>query len=126
MYKSPVYVLFSGGIDSTALIYFFLKQKYPVHPIYIDFGQKSIVKELSAVRKLSKHFGLRYKKIKIVGLGKIPKGELICRNAMFVCLGLMIKKKITTGLIAMGIHNGAMYPDSTKIFMETMQNILDI
>jgi 7-cyano-7-deazaguanine synthase len=125
-YKPTVYVLFSGGIDSTALIHFFYKQKYIVQPIYIDYGQKSKSNELRSVKKITQHFGIKYKVVKIQGLGKISKGEIIGRNALFVCLALMIQKKVSTGLIALGIHDGALYPDSTMSFVNYMQNILDL
>jgi 7-cyano-7-deazaguanine synthase len=125
-YKPPVYLLLSGGIDSTALIYFFKEQKYPIEPIYINYGQPSLENELKAVKRVTKYFGLKYKEIKVLGLGKISKGEIAGRNAMFLCLALMMKKRITTGLIASGIHNGAIYSDSTKMFRNLMQDVLDL
>jgi 7-cyano-7-deazaguanine synthase len=125
-YKPPVYLFFSGGIDSTALIHFFLSQKYPVYLYHIDYGQLSKKNELKSVRRLSKFFGLHYQIIKIEGLGKIKGGEILGRNAAFVCVGLMKQKKITSGLLAMAIHNRSLYVDSTKIFMKLMQDILDL
>jgi len=125
-YKPPVYLLFSGGIDSTALIHFFLSQKYPIYLYHIDYGQLSKRNELNSIRRISKYFGLQFETIHIKGLGKMGGGEILGRNAAFICLALMKQKKITSGLLAMAIHNGSLYVDSTKIFMKLMQSILDL
>jgi 7-cyano-7-deazaguanine synthase len=125
-YKPPVYLLFSGGIDSTALIYFFKSQKYPLYLYYINYDHPSKHNELKAVKVISKHFGLKHQEIKIKGLGKIAKGEIMGRNAAFTFLALMKEKKITSGLISMAIHKGSLYNDSTRSFMKLMQEILDL
>lgn len=125
-YKPQVWLLFSGGIDSTALIDFFLRQKCSIQPIYVDYGHPSKQKELKAVKQITTYYSLSYSIIKISGLGKINKGEVLGRNAAFICLALMQQKKIQSGLISLGIHGGSLYPDSSMRFTIDMQRTIDL
>jgi len=59
-------ILLSGGIDSTACIHYYLDGKFDVKAVFLDYGQKARVRELSSAKKIAKYYRhLTFKNIMI-------------------------------------------------------------
>lgn len=122
---SNVLVLLSGGIDSTASIVFYLKQKFDVQSIFIDFGQLSAKNEYQAATKISKYYKIPLTKITCSNFHNFSKGFILGRNAFFLFTALM-QFKFKSGLIAIGIHSGTPYIDCSDLFIQNLQSIFDL
>lgn len=121
--RVQVVILASGGIDSTALIDFYLRRKYTIKCIHFQYGQASAKSERSAFEKITRFFKVEKA---IIDLGfsiRKRKEEAICRNALFVFAASSIIPQPER--ISIGIHAGSSYYDSTRLFVKDCQRILD-
>jgi 7-cyano-7-deazaguanine synthase len=125
MKKQNVVVLLSGGIDSTASIEFYLRQKFNVKALFINYGQIAAKKELVAAKKIANHYKIKLDKVVVRNLMTFSSGEIIGRNAFLLTTALLNFKQ-KNGIISIGIHDGTTYPDCTKKFIKDMQEIFDI
>lgn len=123
--KSNVIVCCSGGIDSTALIHYYLDKGYQVQCIHFDYGQPALKAETKALKRVERHFGV---KVESLVLRPKPKnsssGECYGRNTLFV-LNAISRMKKPRALISLGIHSNAIYYDSSEIFVQQLQEILN-
>lgn len=123
--KSIVIICCSGGIDSTALIHYYLDKGYQVQCGHFDYGQPALKAEIKALKGIEKHFGV---KVESVVLRPKPKysssGECYGRNALFILSAISLMKKPKT-LISLGIHSNSIYYDSSQVFVQQLQEILD-
>lgn len=118
-----VTLLASGGIDSSALVDFYLKRKADLQCIHFQYGQASAQSEKKAATEIAKHYGVS---IRFIDFGfdlKTHHYEAYGRNALFA----LIAASTTTspGRIAIGIHSGSPYYDSGSYFLKDCQRILD-
>ena len=59
-------LLFSGGMDSTTLLSFMVRNLHlKVIPIFINYGQNHARQERKAVNNICKLYGLDYKEIRV-------------------------------------------------------------
>jgi len=123
--KGKVWVLSSGGIDSTACIAFYLKQGFDVSSVFIEYGQISKTYERKASIAISEFYKINHKKITCSKFREKFAGEIRGRNA-FLLLTALMELPEYTGILAMGIHAGTLYQDCTPIFIKKMQTIFDI
>lgn len=120
-----VFVLLSGGIDSTACVQFYKNQGLDVQSIFIDYGQKSANNEKKSARAVA-----RYYKTQIIFINSGTKvedlsGVILGRNASLL-FTVFMHQQLTKGILALGIHSGTDYPDSTPIFTKHIQSIFDL
>jgi len=121
--KTQVLVLLSGGIDSTVCIDYYLNNNYPTNSIYIDFGQDAACFEYESAKKIAEHYSINLDFVKIDCGTTYGKGEIIGRNAFLVFLVLM-KYQPFNGLIAMGLHSGVPYYDTSEIFFKEIKTMV--
>lgn len=117
-----VIVLFSGGVDSTACLHYYLAQKFNVTALFIDYGQSAIKRELKSVSAIARHYKISFDTIKIDMNRKFKEGEIKGRNAFFL-MAALAKYNDFSGIISLGIHTGSSYFDTTKQFTIYMQNL---
>ena len=121
--QNTVLLLVSGGIDSTALIDFYLRRGADLQCVHLSYGQPSARSEREAVEKVSAHYRVRTRLIDFGFPLARRRDEFLGRNAMFVlvagCLG------ISPSRVALGIHSGPHYYDCTRAFVIDCQRILD-
>jgi len=122
MHKHKVLVLLSGGIDSTACVYYYYTNKFNVSALFVDYGQAAVKPELRAAGRICKHYNIKLKKITLSGGNKWGKGLIIGRNAFLLFTALM-NFKYESGLISIGIHSGTTYWDCSKNFAESIQKL---
>lgn len=120
-----VLILLSGGVDSTALINYYLNLNYSIDGLFIDYGQKSKSNEEIAVDKVAQHYKIPVTKIRVSSCKTFSSGEIIGRNLMLLSIALMNYSK-DFGIIAIGIHDGTFYNDCKKVFVHQMQQIYDL
>lgn len=122
--NNAITVLCSGGIDSTALINYYLKKQRNVYGLHFCYGQSSEESELNAITSIAKHYSIP---LSIVNLGfdiNIKNREYSCRNALFIlCAAAKLPENSST--IAIGIHKGIPYYDCSKRFIEECQRLID-
>lgn len=75
--KHKSIVLLSGGLDSLVSLAV-SKEKYNVElALTFDYGQKSVKQEISASKKICKHYKIKHKVIKLDWLKKITQTSLV-------------------------------------------------
>lgn len=116
-------LLFSGGIDSTACLFYYLSKKYTVSPVFINFGQASKNKELESVSHLSDYFDVETQTVDFSHSMCFNSGEICGRNAFLIFSTLMAYSQFN-GIIAMGLHRGTQYYDCSTHFVNDIQKML--
>jgi 7-cyano-7-deazaguanine synthase len=122
--KSSVVVLVSGGIDSAALLAFYLSKQFYVRPLFVDFGQPAAVQELRAARAVCKHYGVRLSVVTVRHQAAFSVGEILGRNA-FLVFAAVLMFGMKPGIVAIGIQEGPPYFDCTEGFMKSIQAVVD-
>lgn len=122
--RKNVLVLFSGGIDSTACIHYFIKLGFNVECLFINYGQSALRGEREAVAKLSRYFKIKTKEHKVVTDIKETNGVVLGRNNLFIAVALMNFRE-SHGSIGLGIHAGTRYPDCSPQFVQSVQAVID-
>jgi len=121
--RKSVAVLASGGIDSTAVVSFYERLGYSVKCIHFQYGQPSAQSEKSAVTAVAKHFHVPLRTIDLGFEMKKSRDEFLGRNAIFVLSAAALEP--TPAHIALGIHSGSPYYDSSQGFIQDCQRVLD-
>jgi 7-cyano-7-deazaguanine synthase len=122
--SNAVLVLFSGGIDSTALLEYYLSKKYKVLALFFDYGQPSNKKENLVVQEICRHYEINLIEAKVGFSLKNNNGEFVGRNALFITAALSFLPS-NYSKIALGIHAGTSYYDCSQSFVEDYQRIID-
>ena len=138
-------VLYSGGLDSAALLKHFLKKNAEIYPIYIRCGLKWEHRELQTARKfLKKAKDSRLKPLKILKIsledaynrnwsqtGKIPprfsndrEVFLPGRNLLLITKAFLYltSKNITS--LSIGVLKGNPFPDGKRPFFNNLERLL--
>jgi len=123
-YLKSAMILLSGGIDSTACVHYYLHEKFHVQAVFIDYGQKARMQELSSAKKIAKHYKVELKKIVFTSPQKFSSGEITGRNAFFVVSAIMCNQDFY-GIISLGIHSGTPYYDCSESFTKTINELLN-
>lgn len=120
--KSNVLLLFSGGIDSTACIQYYLDLGYLINPLFIKFGQLSESFELKSAKKICKYYGLNLIELKVETKNTFSTGEILGRNLMFLSIALF--NLMNNEVIVLGVHFGTGYYDCSEEFVSNFKNIV--
>jgi len=121
--QKTVLVLLSGGIDSTACLNYYLKEKFDVIAVFIDYGQKAKTNELKSAKKIAEYYKVRLEEITLQTKKIFSIGEIIGRNAFLIISAIMYAPEFK-GLISLGIHSGTIYYDCSESFVKSMNEIL--
>jgi 7-cyano-7-deazaguanine synthase len=119
-----ILILFSGGIDSTACLNYFLKRNDKICLLYFNYGQPNEQIERKAAIDVASFYNLKLNTINIDGCS-VSEGMIPGRNAFLLSLSLL-KVPFESGGIAIGLHDHAIYSDCSELFLNLMQNIFDI
>lgn len=122
--STPIFVLLSGGIDSTACVAFFALQGFPVSALFIDYGQAAAPRETDAASAVASHYRIPLSKIRCTGARKKGQGLIAGRNAFLISLASM-ELESNCGMLSLGLHSGTDYWDCSPEFANLMQTMLD-
>jgi 7-cyano-7-deazaguanine synthase len=125
MKKQPLTatVLMSGGIDSAACAHRLLAQGLRVEGLFIDHKQAAAAREAFAVSALAKVLGMDVRHVDISGLRPSGAGELVGRNAFLIFSALFLTRG-NSSLIALGLHAGTAYFDSSEDFLASIDRLV--
>ncbi len=123
--KPPkVWLLFSGGLDSTACLSFYLKQGFDVEPVFVDIGQPAAKNETIAVSKICRFWSLKLTRLTLPFEKPFDTGNIVGRNA-FLVFALLMHIGTDSGVIGLGIHSGTQYYDCSTTFVGSLQEIVN-
>lgn len=124
IYMENCIVLFSGGIDSTACINYYLDQKFAVKPVFINYGQISAKYELRSAQQIVSFYNINMETLDFKPVQNFSQGEITGRNAFLILSALLYYPKFT-GILSLGIHADVPYYDCSDCFLDDIQRLLD-
>jgi 7-cyano-7-deazaguanine synthase len=147
MFKKAV-CLVSGGIDSACVLGIAISERYDVHALTFDYGQKH-KKEIESAKKIANFYGIEHKilKIDLTQIGgsaltedipipmnrteigsDIPVTYVPARNTIFLSLAVAYAEVVDAYKIFIGAtavdYSG--YPDCRPNYFEAFQKVIDI
>lgn len=150
MQKENTILIYSGGMDSTVLLYKLLKDNYAVHCLSIDYGQKH-KRELKYAKSLCEKLLVEHKIIDLTSVTQllsksslidseqsIPEGHYekesmkatVVPNRNMILLSLATAWAINCGAssVSYAAHSGdhAIYPDCRESFAQGMNNVMQL
>lgn len=137
-----VVLIYSGGIDSTVLLYKLLHEGSEVFPLGFDYGQRH-VRELLHARQICNSLGLLYVTVKLNALrdlcdasllrqtGSIPDGRAAVvpnRNAVMLSLATTFAVSNDIDAVALAVHKSdyADFPDCRPEFLEAFEKAMQL
>ena len=135
--------LFSGGMDSTTLLYSLLHSNHKVHALSVLYGQRHS-KEVEAARAISAQLVVPHKVLdldavlsvfsgsSLTGYGEIPHGHYADatmkstvvpnRNMVLISLATAFAISVGAETVAYGAHSGdhTIYPDCRPSFISAL------
>jgi len=130
-------LLFSGGIDSTVLLYMLLSKGVDVYSLFIDYGHKASKTEEKAVTAISSRLKLSTKIIRLKELRLLlPNVHNLrgspfyypYRNTLFITLAAMYAYALGSNSIFIGLSSTylqrASFPNATRDFVSKMNELL--
>ena len=118
-----VVVLLSGGLDSTTCVAFYSQKQLDVTTMFFDIGQPAAKRESLAAHRIARHYETKHLEFRLQHAAQKQAGEIQARNAFFLMAALM-EWGMSAGTIALGIHAGARYFDSTPAFLAAAQALI--
>jgi len=126
MHVSRVLVLTSGGVDSTACIAFYKAHGHQPAALFVDYGQFAVREESSAVRRVATYYEIELTAVQLrPALRTREDGYVPGRNALLLQLALSYAA-FPAGIVAIGIHAGVSYPDSSAAVVQAAQLLYDV
>lgn len=116
-------LLLSGGIDSTALVDFYLRRKAMLECVHFQYGQPSAESEKIAVEKVMSHYKVNCRVINLGFKLQQARDEFFCRNALFILIAGT--STLPPARIILGIHAGSYYYDSSMPFLRDCRAVLE-
>jgi len=123
MTSQSAIVLSSGGIDSTACLFYYRELDYNVEALFIDYGHPANPVEHQHIGLLCDRYGIPLSRLKLSGAAKGGQWEIRGRNAFFIVAAL-IARPAFTGILSLGIHSGSPYYDCGQRFTQLMRNLV--
>jgi|TARA_R110002074_G_scaffold41821_1_gene110501 7-cyano-7-deazaguanine synthase len=141
--------IYSGGMDSTALLYAFKKQGHIIETIWFDYGQKHKKEQLHAIQ-ICKNLEIPFNKVDLTSLNaflsnsslsgdnEVPNAHYedqeaistIVPNRNMIMLSIASAKAINDKMdaIAFGCHYGdrVVYPDCRLEFTQALQTAISL
>lgn len=129
--------LFSGGMDSTTLLYKLISQGHEVVALSFNYGQKHSI-ELEYAKNIVKSLGILHKVFDISFLKDIQSDSLLvggsgspivpCRNTLMITSAWALAECIGAEAVAVGAHIGddEVFPDCRDVFFESLEQTLQL
>jgi 7-cyano-7-deazaguanine synthase len=121
--KSEVIVLMSGGIDSTAVIHYYIHNQFAVRGLFVDYGQAVAMRESDCAENIARFFKIKLDLVKAIFNKKFLNREIRGRNAFLIFTALMNYQGFK-GLLSLGVHSGTSYYDCSNAFVNDISRIV--
>lgn len=121
--EPEVLVLLSGGVDSAAAMAFFLDFGRPPTALFVDYGQAALLEESRAAAAVAAHFGVKLSLAKWAGPTTKGLGLIPGRN-LFLISAALLEKPPSVTVIALGLHAGTSYADSSPPFVHALDHAI--
>jgi 7-cyano-7-deazaguanine synthase len=143
-------VIVSGGLDSTTLLYWILKQGYDLHALSFDYGQRH-AKELEYARRTCEKLGVNHRIIDLRSIHELLKGSALTsddvaipeehyshesqkativpnRNAIMLNIAIGYAVSIGAEKVYYAAHynDRAIYPDCRREFVQSMNKTIKL
>ena len=122
--QTRVWLLLSGGLDSTACLAFYRRGAFRIACIHVDYGQRSANAETISARRVANHYRVPVTFLRCESSALFDDGAILGRNA-FLLLTAILHIQNHSGILALGIHSGTQYYDCSSPFVSSMQTLLD-
>jgi len=135
-----IVTLVSGGLDSTLMAVLARDTGVVQYPLFIDYGQRALRKELATCRRSMKRFDVPKPKVaSLGGFGLLVKSGLTdpslpimeaaftpCRNLLFLLTGAAYGYTVGAEGIAIGLlhESSSLFPDQTSHFLKSAEAVL--
>lgn len=123
--ERDVWLLLSGGIDSTTCAAFLLEQGLHVRGMFVDYGQAAATYEAVAARAISEYYNIELTISRWAGFRPKQDGLIPGRNA-FLLIAALMELPDDASVLALGVHKGTCYPDCSRSFICAIQNVFDL
>lgn len=137
MYK--VTILLSGGIDSSVLLAWCSDQGIECQPLFVDYGQVTAPRELSAAEKVSKHYKYSLESVEIPNVSHITRNQITDpanstnpfypnRNLLLLTIGSLHafeNKNQGVGIGAIRAMNSTPFPDVNPTFFNQFSTLVE-
>jgi 7-cyano-7-deazaguanine synthase len=121
--EDEVFLLMGGGLDSTALIPFYHDRNRTVRGIHVDYGQPSAAGERRAALAVCQHYALPFHPLDLGLSLACQQGEYRGRNALLLLAAVSLAPAPRS--VAIGIHAGVPYYDTTATFLADINRLFD-
>ena len=150
MKQSKTVLIYSGGIDSTVLLYDLLNSGYDVKALSVNYGQRH-GKELDCAKSLCKQLNVEHHVADLTALNpllsgssltspyvQVPEGHYedesmkatVVPNRNMILLSIATGWAMSTGAssVSYAAHSGdrAIYPDCREEFADAMNGVMEI
>lgn len=111
-----------GGVDSTALIPFFLGQGFSVRGVHFDYAQPAAIMERKAAHAIAAHYGIELFTASVQPMIKREGPVFQFRNATL----LLAAAQMSDGpcLLAIGVHADTPFYDCSPEFIELIGKLV--
>ena len=119
-----MWLLLSGGVDSTACAHYFSERGDNVTAIFVDFGQRAARAERRAVEDVTTYLSLPLMTLSFRADRQFDPGEIMGRNAFLIFSALMGLQS-ADGIVSLGVHAGTTYYDCGIEFLKAIGGVVD-
>lgn len=137
-----IVTLVSGGLDSTLVVKLAQEEGLSIYPLFIDYGQRALEKELSACREAMNKLELPAPEVaSLGGYGKLIKSGLTDtsldiiedaftpgRNMLFLLTAAAYAHQKNADAISIGLlhESTSLFPDQTSTFLVMAENLIQL